>query len=86
MRICDLKQKDVINECDCKILGCVHDVEFDCSSGCITALIIPGPGRVWGILGRDSEYIIPFRCIKCIGEDIILVTVITEEVLHKCKF
>lgn len=86
MRICDLKQKDVINECDCKVLGYVSDVEFDCSTGCIKALIVPGPCKVWGILGRDSEYIIPFRCVKCIGEDVVLVSVITEEVLHKCKF
>ena len=86
MRICDLKQKDVINECDCKILGCVHDVEFDCSTGCITALIIPGPGKIWGILGRDSEYVIPFRCVKCIGEDIILVDIDPKEILREIEY
>ena len=29
MRIIDLKQKEVINTCNCKTLGCPVDVEFD---------------------------------------------------------
>ena len=29
MRICELHNKQVINTCDCKILGCVADVEFN---------------------------------------------------------
>ena len=29
MRICDLKQKEVINICDCRRLGFVGDVDFD---------------------------------------------------------
>ena len=28
MRICDLKNKEVINVCDCKSLGCVVDIDF----------------------------------------------------------
>ena len=31
MRICDLRQKEVINIKDCKRLGYVCDIEFDCS-------------------------------------------------------
>lgn len=75
MRICELKQKDVINTCTCKSLGCPTDVTFDCKTGKLTALIIPGPGRICGFLGRDSEYIIPWECICQIGEDIILVEI-----------
>ena len=35
MRICDLKEKEVINVCDGRRLGFVEDVEFDLCSGCI---------------------------------------------------
>ncbi len=54
-------------------------------NGCIEAIIIPGPGRICGFLGSDSEYIIPFECIKKIGEDIILVEICEEKCLHSCK-
>ena len=39
MRICELKQKEVINICTCRTLGCPVDVEFNCETGCITALV-----------------------------------------------
>ena len=60
MRICELKQREVINVKDCKRLGFVGDVDFDISTGKMLAIIVPGPGCVWGFLGREKEYIIPF--------------------------
>lgn len=75
MRFCDLKKKEVINICDCKRLGVVGDLEFDPCKGCITHLIIPGPGCLCGIFGREKEYVIPFDQVKQIGDDIILVEV-----------
>lgn len=86
MRIYDLQQKEVINVCDCKRLGFVGDVDFNIETGCITALIIPGPAHIWGLLGRDTEYIIPFCLVRQIGADIILVDVKEEDVLAKCKY
>ncbi len=85
MRLCELREKEVINSCDCKRLGCVVDVVINACNGCIEAIIIPGPGRICGFLGSDSEYIIPFECIKKIGEDIILVEICEEKCLHSCK-
>ena len=79
MRLCELREKEVINSCDCKRLGCVVDIEFDCSSGQIEALIIPGPGKICGFLGTDSE----FHCVKRIGPDIILVEIREEKFLKK---
>ena len=29
MRVCDVRNKQVINACDCKILGCVVDIDFE---------------------------------------------------------
>lgn len=84
MRVCDLHNKQVINTCDCKILGCVIDIDFDECSGCIKALIVPGPGRLCGLFGRDIEYIIPFPYVRGIGPDAVLVEVSLEKITHKC--
>lgn len=73
MRIVELRCKDVINICTCQSLGCPADIEFDPCTGCLTALIVPGPGRCFGFLGREQDIIIPWNCIRQIGEDIILV-------------
>ncbi|MCI5700321.1 MAG: YlmC/YmxH family sporulation protein [Lachnospiraceae bacterium] len=84
MRLCELKQKEVINVCTCKSLGCPVDVEFDCKSGCLTALIVPGPGRICGLFGRETECVIPWNCIQQVGEDIILAEVNEEKCFHPC--
>ena len=63
MRLCELKQKEVINTCTCKSLGCPVDLEFNCKTGKIESLILPGPGRFRCFWGRESEYIIPWNCI-----------------------
>ena len=73
MRIFDLKRKEVINICDCKRLGYVGDVEFNPETGCITHLIVPGPGCLCGIFGREKEFVIPFCDVRQIGDDIILI-------------
>jgi len=84
MRICELRDKEVINCRDCERLGYVCDIEFDICSGQITHIIVPGPCKIWGILGRDHEYVINCCCIKQIGIDIILVDVDIEKCLVKC--
>ncbi|MDD3338917.1 MAG: YlmC/YmxH family sporulation protein [Lachnospiraceae bacterium] len=84
MRLCDLRQKDVINTCTCKSLGCPADLEFDCKTGCITAIIVPGPARLCNLLARDNEFVIPWACVQQIGEDIILVEINEEKCTKKC--
>ncbi len=79
MRLCDLSQKEVINVCDCKCLGNVCDLEFDEKTGCIKAIIIPGPGKVLGLFCREFEWCIPWCKIRCIGPDIVLVEVDEKE-------
>ncbi|NLC68331.1 MAG: YlmC/YmxH family sporulation protein [Clostridiaceae bacterium] len=72
-RTVDLKQKEVVNISDGRRLGFVSDVEIDLDNGRIDALVIPGSGRLFGLMGKDNEFIIPWEKIKKIGEDIILV-------------
>ncbi len=73
MRLCELQDKEVINACDCKKLGYVVDLIIDECNGCIEAIIIPKTGKFCGFFSDGSEYIIPYKCIKKIGPDIILV-------------
>ena len=73
LRICELKYREVINVRDCKRLGFAGDIDFDLETGCILAIIVPGPPTICGFLGREKEYVIPFSCIRQVGPDIILV-------------
>ena len=54
MRFCELKEKDVINRCDCKKLGQICDLVIDECSGQICSIIVPGPPRLCGLLCPDS--------------------------------
>ncbi len=83
MRLCELQEKKVINVKDCKYLGNVVDIDLDECTGCIRFLILPGPGRIFGIFCREYELFIPWRKIIKIGPDIILVDVDEKEAIHK---
>lgn len=84
MSVNDLKQKEVINICDCRRLGYVGDVDFDMETGCLLAIIVPGPGCFCGFLVREREYVIPFCDIRQVGPDIILVNVDLDKATEKC--
>ncbi len=75
MLFSELKCKDVINIRDCKKLGNVCDVEFDECSGCICKIIISGGSRVLSFLRCDPDIVIPYKDIRQIGPDIILVDI-----------
>ena len=45
MRLCEAREKEVINLCDCKRLGYVEDVLFDCCTGKVEAFVIPAGGK-----------------------------------------
>ena len=85
MRLCDLREKEVINTVNCRRLGCVEDLGGDMKKGCVQAIVVPGPGRLGGLFGYDSEYVIPFECICKVGPDIILVDICEEKFLCECR-
>ena len=70
-RFSNLKCKEVVNVCDGCRLGYVCDVEVDCRCGQICAIIVPGKGRCFGLLGHGEDFVIPWKCIRQIGDDII---------------
>ncbi len=75
MLFSELKCKDVINIRDCKKLGRVCDLEFDECSGCIRKIMVPGCNRVFSFMRCEPEIVIPFKDIRQIGPDIILVDI-----------
>ena len=73
IRFSELRNKEIIHVCEGTRLGYLNDVCIDTDTGRVTAIMVPGPCRFLGLFGRDSDYIIPWGCIRRIGEDIILV-------------
>ena len=72
-RITDMHDKEVINICDGTRLGFVDDLEVDTCTAQITALVICGRSRLFGILGRDPDVVIQWKDIEVIGDETILV-------------
>lgn len=77
-RLSELRYREVINVSTGARLGYVSDVIFDLTQGRIKALVVPGPARFLGILGRENDYILPWESITRMGSDIILVDGKTE--------
>lgn len=71
----ELRHKEVINIRDCKCLGRVTDMEIDQCSGCICKIIVGERESLFGLFKCLESRIIPFKDIKQIGPDIILVDI-----------
>ncbi|MDR2360483.1 MAG: YlmC/YmxH family sporulation protein [Oscillospiraceae bacterium] len=82
-RLADLSCKEIINICDGQRLGYVDDVILNIVDGRLLALVVPGPAKFFGLLGREDDYIIPWERITRIGSDIILVEV--REQRRECR-
>lgn len=72
-RMGELRQKEVINVRDGGRLGFVCDVGIDTHTAQVTALVVYGRSRLFGLLGREPDTVIPWRDIEMIGGDIVLV-------------
>ena len=83
MRFSDLCEKEVISVNDCRCLGNVRDLDIDQECGKVKALIIPGPGKYFGLFCKDSEFFVPWAKVIRIGPDIILVDFDEKEMKHK---
>ena len=67
-----LCRKEVIDISDGRRLGFVRDAELD-RQGRIVSLIVPGRRRLFGLLGREDDVLVPWCHIVQLGEDLILV-------------
>ena len=73
VRLTQLQCKEVICVNDGMRLGYITDVQVEVASGQICAVVVPGPCRFLGLLGRSEDYVIPWSAICRIGPDIVLV-------------
>ena len=86
LKFTQLQCKEVICIANGQRLGYVADVEVEVPEGNIIALVVPGQGKCFGLLGARDNLLIPGRCIRRIGPDIILVDVKPEECrVPRCK-
>lgn len=83
-RITDMHDKEVINICDGTRLGYVDDLEVDTCSAQITALVICGRSRLFGILGRDPDIVVQWKDIEVVGDETILVNFKCEPCERRC--
>lgn len=74
-RICDLRHKEVINLVDGGRLGFVKDVEYSLETGRILSIVLPGPWSFFSFFGKETEMVIPWKDIRKIGDDIVLVEI-----------
>jgi len=81
--VVDLRYKEIINLYNGNRLGFVCDVEITLPEGQVTALVVPGPARFFGLFGRGEDIVIPWEQISKIGEDIILVELEGEPRGHR---
>ena len=72
-KIADLRNREVINIRTGLRFGFVCDVLFNTETGQIVSLVVPGEFRLLGLLGRQNDCVIPWECVKRVGDDIILV-------------
>lgn len=72
-RIAEFKDKQVVCVKNGCVLGYVSDVEIDTSNGNLVSIIILGRLRLFGLLGRDEDIIIPWDEIEVIGKETVLV-------------
>lgn len=72
-RIADFRNKQVVCTQNGCVLGYVSDVEFSVNDGKLSAIVIFGRPRFFGLFGREDDIVIPWHEIKVIGQETVLV-------------
>lgn len=70
----ELRNKEVINQQNGVRIGFVDDLEVDTRNAKVCALVIYGRLKLFGLLGRKDDCVIPWDNICLVGEDTILVS------------
>ncbi len=72
----DLRNKEVINVLNGRLLGNICDVIIDMSRNCVLGFMVPNCKSFFNFFRPHQEIFIPFCNICKIGEDVILVEVV----------
>ncbi|MCF6465178.1 YlmC/YmxH family sporulation protein [Clostridium sp. Cult2] len=78
INLSEMKEKEVINIRDGAKIGFIYDFEIDLENGKVVAAIIPGPGKILGLFGKNKDLVIDWRKIVRIGADAILIDIEME--------
>lgn len=73
VKLNSLYDKEVISIIDASKLGEIDDIEINETNGEINSLILRGKLRLLGFFGRKDSLVIPWGCVRVIGEETILV-------------
>ena len=65
--------REVISVLDGSRIGYLGDIEFDTQQAALTAIVVYGRPRFFGLFGRENDCVIPWSAVKTIGEDAVLV-------------
>ena len=69
----ELRDKEIINITDGSRIGYVGDVIMDLEEGRVSAPVVPGRLRLFGLLGREPDTVFPWGAVRRFGADTILV-------------
>lgn len=82
----DLRRKEVIDITTGERLGYIDDAEMDLETSEVEALMIYGRQKLFGLLGRETDVLIPCSDIRVVGSDVILVKLsVRPELSHPAK-
>lgn len=82
----DLRRKEVIDITNGERLGYIDDAEMNLETSEVKALMIYGRQRLFGLLGREADVVIPCSDIRVVGSDVILVKLsMKPELSHTSK-
>lgn len=69
----ELRSKEVIDLGTGERLGYIDDIRFDTDTAEVTALVIYGGSRLFGLLPRGDDLEIPCSAVEVVGAETILV-------------
>lgn len=72
-RLEDLRKKEVIDILTGERLGYIDDAEMNIEKSAVQSFVIYGRERLFGILGREDDVVIPCNEIKVVGNDVVLI-------------
>lgn len=72
-RLEDLRKKEVIDIITGERLGYIDDAEMNIEKSSVQSFVIYGRERLFGILGREDDVVIPCSEIKVVGNDVVLI-------------
>lgn len=75
MKFSEMRKKEVISIRECRRLGHICDLEIDPCKGQIECIMVPACSRLCSFWHDEPNIVIPFKCIRQWGTDIILVDI-----------